>query len=359
VSRFIIVGTGAIGTYVGGCLATAGANVSFVGRQPSLDALAAQGLRITDLDGADQHVRPEALRLAQSLGGIAREFDDTTRDEMKPGEVIQSAVERRVDEALILLVCVKGGATENVAREIHKFCPAGSTVVSLQNGVENVARLKTHAPSMNILAGMVPYNVVLKAPGHTHRATSGTMLIERNPASEAFVASFAEAGLNVELRGDMTEVQWGKLLLNLNNPINALSNLPLKPQLEDRDYRRVLAALQIEALSILRAANIRPAQVGKAPPKLLPKILKLPNWLFKRAAASMLKMDASARSSMSADLYAGRPTETDDLCGAVVRLAKSMGREAPANQAMAKLINEYQAGQAWTGEKLLAALSQR
>jgi 2-dehydropantoate 2-reductase len=120
-----------------------------------------------------------------------------------------------------------------------------------------------------------------------------------------------------------------------------------------------LAALQIEALSILRAANIRPAQVGKAPPKLLPKILKLPNWLFKRAAASMLKMDVSARSSMSADLYAGRPTETDDLCGAVVRLAKSMGREAPANQAMAKLINEYQAGQAWTGEKLLAALTRR
>jgi 2-dehydropantoate 2-reductase len=340
VTSFVILGTGAIGSYIGGRLVVSGATVSFVGRKHSLDALASQGLLITDLDGLNQHIRPEALHLWQSLAQMGAE-----------------ASRKASEESAVILVCVKGGATETVAHDIQQFCRPGSTVVSLQNGVENVARLRKYAPGMRVLAGMVPYNVVLKSPSHAHRATSGTLLIEQDAASLALAPILTGAGLDTELRSDMLEVQWGKLLLNLNNPINALSNLPLKPQLEDRNYRRVLAILQLEALDILAAAGIQPAQVGKAPPRLLPKILKLPNWLFKRAAASMLKMDASARSSMSADLFSGRPTETDDLCGAVARLAASLGKAAPANSAMLTLIKNYQPDQQWSGAKLLAAVS--
>jgi 2-dehydropantoate 2-reductase len=119
----------------------------------------------------------------------------------------------------------------------------------------------------------------------------------------------------------------------------------------------VLARLQLEAMEILASAGIQPAQVGKVAPKVLPLILGLPDWLFKRAAASMLKMDASARSSMSVDLYSGRLTETNDLCGAVVRLASNQGKTAPVNSAIARLIEQYQPGQVWTGEKLLRAIS--
>ncbi len=338
-STFVIIGTGAIGSYIGGRLVASGAAVTFVGRPHALDALARHGLQVTDLDGLNQHIKPEALRLRQSLAGLGDEASGKVGDD--PG---------------VIFVCVKGGATESVARDIHTYCRPGSTVVSLQNGVENVARLRKYAQEMRVLAGMVPYNVVLKSPTHAHRATSGTLLIEQHAASVAFQPILTRAGLDTELRSDMLEVQWGKLLLNLNNPINALSNLALKPQLEDRNYRLVLAALQIEALEILAAVGIQAAQVGKAPPRLLPKILKLPNWLFKRAAASMLKMDASARSSMSIDLHSGRPTETDDLCGAVVRLAASIGREAPANLAMLTLIKHYKPDQNWSAEKLLAAI---
>jgi 2-dehydropantoate 2-reductase len=340
VKSFIVVGTGAIGSYIGGCLATAGATVHFVGRKHSITALSEVGLRVTDLDGSDVLVPSKSFHLYESLAEIGLEvFKDS-------------------GTTPIILVCVKSGATEDVARDIERYCRVGSTVVSLQNGVENVARLKAIAISMQVLAGMVPYNVMLQSAAHSHRATAGTLFIERNAASLAFLNDFIAAGLATELHSNMPEVQWGKLLLNLNNPINALSNLPLKSQLEDRNYRRVLAELQIEALKFLSLSGIEPAKVGKVAPRLLPKLLCIPNWLFVRIAGSMLKMDAKARSSMWVDLHAGRPTEIDDLCGAVVRLANKLGTVAPKNARVVELVKAYQPDQSWSGDKLLKALGE-
>jgi 2-dehydropantoate 2-reductase len=334
VGSFIVVGTGAIGSYIGGCLAAAGEDVHFVGRKHSLTAFANGGLRITNLDGFDKTLPNTSLKLYESLA------------EISPALLSQT----------VILVCVKSGATDEVGQDIERYCRAGSPVVSMQNGVTNVDRLKANAMSMQVLAGMVPYNVMLQSASHTHRATSGTLFIEQHPASLEFSKRFLAAGLPVELHANMREVQWGKLLLNLNNPINALSNLPLKTQLEDRYYRRVLAELQNEALGLLSKAKIEPAKVGRVAPRLLPKLLCLPNWVFLRLAGSMLKMDAKARSSMWVDLQAGRVTEIDDLCGAVHRLALELGTSAPKNRRMIDLVKTYQTNQEWSGKRLLTAL---
>ena len=69
-------------------------------------------------------------------------------------------------------------------------------------------------------------------------------------------------------------VQWGKLLLNLNNPVNALSGLPLRDELLQRGYRRVLAALQQEALDLLDAAHRPVAQLTPLPPRRLLMLLR-------------------------------------------------------------------------------------
>jgi 2-dehydropantoate 2-reductase len=334
VKRFIVIGAGAIGTYIGGRLAAADADLCFVGRQYSLDALGKNGLHVTDLDGFNSELAPDRLKLSTSIPTIAES-----------------------EEAPIVLVCVKSGATEAVGGDIARSLPAGSTIISMQNGVDNVERLKAIAPQMTVLAGMVPYNVVMPTANHCHRATAGRLLIEKHTTTQAIYNLFSQAGLPLELRSDMREVQWGKLLLNLNNPINALSNLPLKAQLEDRGYRRALAALQLEALGVLNLAGIRPAKVGKVSPQLLPKLLCLPNGLFRLIAASMLKMDSKARSSMWVDLQAGKNTEIDDLCGAVVRLAKSEGVDAPMNRTITSLVKSFLPGQSWSGDELFKCVT--
>ena len=97
----------------------------------------------------------------------------------------------------------------------------------------------------------------------------------------ARAADFERAGLPLQLHADLRAVQWGKLLLNLNNPVNALSGKPLREQLMECGYRQCLAALQSETLQLLRSAGITPAQVAALPPHRVPALLRLPTWLFR------------------------------------------------------------------------------
>lgn len=330
--HFIVLGAGAIGCYVGARLAAAGQRVTLVGRPRVLEPLAQGGLQVSDLDGFSAHLGPDQLHLAPDLAGV---------DLLAPA---------------VILLCVKGGATESAAHELAAACSAGTPVISLQNGVDNVARIQAGAPQLPALAGMVPYNVVMPTPNRVHRATTGSLHVQRHPVSEQVAPLFQAAGLPMELAQDMRAVQWGKLLLNLNNPVNALSNLPLRDELMDAGYRRVLAALQLEALAALDAAGIEPAKVASAPPRLLPHILRLPDWLFKLVAARMLRIDPSARSSMWDDLQRGTTTEIDDLCGAVVRLAQQHGGSAPRNAAMRGLVLQHKKGHRLSGEQMAQAL---
>jgi 2-dehydropantoate 2-reductase len=290
------------------------------------------GLSVTDLDGFKTHVPGDALQLTEHLNA------------------------RLFDQACTVLLCVKGGATSGAAQELAAVCPPDTPVISLQNGVDNADRIRAEAPLLRVVAGMVPFNVVMLPKGHVHRVTTGALHMAQQTETQALAPAWNAAGLPLELTDDMQSVQWGKLLLNLNNPVNALSDLPLRTQLMDRDYRYVVASLQTEALQALKAAGIRPAKVATAPPLWLPFILRLPNAIFTRVAARMLRMDAAARSSMWEDFQQGRVTEIDDLCGAVVRMAQAHGTQAPANAAMCRLISSHQPGQSMSGTELRAAL---
>ena len=104
------------------------------------------------------------------------------------------------------------------------------------------------------------------------------------------------------------------------------------------------------------AAGIVPAKVASAPPRLLPAILRLPDFLFKLVAARMLRIDPTARSSMWDDVQRGRTTEIDDLCGAVVRLARQHGTAAPVNAQVLQMIPAHLAGMRVTGADLRAVL---
>ncbi len=325
--RVLVMGAGSVGCFVGGRLAASGADVCFVGRPRVLGALREHGLHLTDLDGGDVRVAASALRLLPAPEGPAG----------------------------LVLLCVKSGASAGAARELAACLPAGTPVLSLQNGVANADVGAQAAPALQWLPGMVPFNIAELAPGHYHRGTAGTLAAQEHPALAPWLPVFERAGLPLKLHAVLAPVQWGKLLLNLNNPVNALSGRPLKAQLLDRHYRRVLAALQEEGLQALRAAGIRPAAVAGVSPRLLPTLLRLPTWAFRLLARRMLRIDEQARSSMADDLEQGRVTEIDALCGAVVRLARAQGVDAPLNARMMSLLAARTAG-AMSGRSMRRAL---
>src|SRR6185436_7855872 len=92
--------------------------------------------------------------------------------------------------------------------------------------------------------------------GHFRKATSGEIVLEQDART---AAALTVPGLAVRPSGDMAGVQWGKLLLNLNNAINALSGLPLRAQLSQRAWRKLIADQIAEALLATRAAGLAPA----------------------------------------------------------------------------------------------------
>ncbi|RQO63642.1 2-dehydropantoate 2-reductase [Paucibacter sp. KBW04] len=334
------MGAGSIGCYLGGLLAAAGWQVDFVGRPRVLQALRERGLALSGLGQASQRLAAAAL---------AERLHEHPPAGLRPD---------------LTLLCVKSGATAEAAALLQSALPAGSLVLSMQNGVGNAALAQAAAPALDWRAGMVPFNVAELSPGHFHRGTGGDLRVQGR-ADEALLQALQKAwqaqGLNLQLvptPAAMQAVQWGKLLLNLNNPVNALSGQPLRAELLHRGYRRCFAALQEEALDLLAAAGISPAQMTPLPPRRLLQVLRLPSPLFRLVAARMLKIDAQARSSMADDLSLGRLTEIDALCGEVVRLAQTLGRSAPLNSRMVMLVKDWPArqGRAYTQKELWSAL---
>src|SRR5690606_10165340 len=131
--------------------------------------------------------------------------------------------------------------------------------------------------------------------------------------------------------------------LNLNNAVQALSGLPLRTELLDRDLRRCVALCQAEANRVFTAAGVVPRVPLAVPAGALPVVMRLPNPLFRRLARAAVRVDADGTSSMTDDLGRGRPTEIEYLQGKVVKMAGQLGMEAPACARIVELMHEAEA----------------
>jgi 2-dehydropantoate 2-reductase len=326
----VVYGAGSIGCYIGGRLEVH-TPVRYIGRDAMLTTLREHGLSTSDYRGHASKQQGDALDLQTETPAAS--------------------------EAALVLVCVKSAATADAATQLAAVLKPGSLVISLQNGLHNAQILQAALPQCTVLAGMVPFNVVQRAPGVFHQASSGELMVQADAALARWLPVFAAAGLPLQPRDDMPAVQRAKLLLNLNNAINALAGLPLREQLSQRNGRRCLALAQREALEIFQAAGLPVARLTLLPPAWLPRVLALPDVLFSLIAARMLAIDPLARSSMWDDLKAGRRTEVDYINGEVVTLADAHGCPAPINARLCALVHAAeQSPRAWPQEALLAVL---
>lgn len=303
-----------MGCFVGGMLARGVLDVTLLVRPYILEEISRQGLLLTDFGGLDEALNSDLVKLAVAPEAMA--------------------------QADIILVTVKSGATAEIATQIASYARKDTVIVSLQNGTQNAAVLRERLPGWDVRAGMVPFNVVAMGGGRFHRGTSGDILIEKGAGGVA--RKLSVNGLEVHEVSDITSIQWGKLLINLNNALNALSDLPLRKQIMDRRWRRLMADQMEEAVSVLSAAEIDVTNpvTSAVPMSLVPKILRLPTWAFRLVAKAMLAIDPTARSSMWEDLRKGRATEIDELQGVVVALAAQHGVSVPVNARVAGLIRD-------------------
>jgi len=310
-----IAGAGSIGCFVGGMCAAAGHSIALLARPRVIQEIEASGLRLTSFEGLDRKIASSELTMSDDPAIFG--------------------------DAGVVLVTVKSADTAGMADIIARHAPADAVVVSLQNGIGNVAVLRQRLPGRRVLAGMVPFNVISAGEGRFHRSTSGDIVIEQDEAGTA--AQLSVPGLNMRPSQNIAGVQWGKLLVNLNNALNALGDLPLRKQLAQRPWRMLFADQMAEGLAAIRAEGIKPVSSTPIPAGWTPPLLRLPDAIFEVLLGRSMKIDPEARSSMWEDLQRGRATEIDYLQGVITEIAGRRGLQVPLSRRIVALIRRAEA----------------
>ncbi len=319
IMKIAIFGAGSTGCYLAGQLCLSGFDVSLICRPIIKQTiLANNGITMSDYQGFLATVMPQKMitDIEQTPTAYAA-FD-------------------------VVFVTLKCHQVSSIANTLIEITHNNSSIIFMQNGLGSFDTIKDTLKHCNLLQGITPFNVLQQTGGRFHKGTEGVFTLQQNEHTQTIQTAMQAQGFGCDLHPDMAPVIYGKLLLNLNNALNAITDLPIKQQLSQRESRRQLAGAMTEWLNVCQAANIALHQYTKVKPKWLPLILSLPNVLFTLLAKQMLDIDPQARSSMWEDIQAKRKTEIEYINGAVVRLGKQYGVNTPINRAIVAQIHKLE-----------------
>lgn len=319
--RFLILGAGAIGAYLGVSLAQAGHTVTFLARPASAAHLRAHGLRLTCCD-------------RQSVVAAPAVVDSPAAAFRLPHDV--------------LIFALKSFDTASALAELRAATDAPPPILCLQNGVDNESEIARVFGAEHVIAGTVTTAV--------GRRDAGDFVVERergvgvalgHPLSAPLLKAFNEAGLKTRGYESAGALKWSKLLTNLvGNATSAILDLSVAEIFADERLFALEQAQLRECLSVMRALHHTVVDLPGTPVRALAFGAQLPAWLARPLLRRGL---ASARGgkppSLHLDLHGGRPTEVRWLHGAVARHGAEVGVATPVNRTLAETVEALSTGQ--------------
>jgi len=301
--KLAVYGTGGVGGFFGGKLASSGADVWFIARGSQLQALQAGGLRVTSVHG-DFVVDPVTA----------------TDDPVQAGPCDY------------VLVAVKSYHTGQVATGLSPLLHDNTAVVSLQNGVDNEEKLAAAIGEERVVGGAAYIFASVSQPGMIeHTGGPATIVVGewRGGRSErvgALVDACQAAGFGAEQTGDIRSTLWAKFAFicaqagttaAIRLPIGEIRTAPASREL----FRRIAA----EVCEVARAEGIG-----------------LPGDLPDRHLAFADGLEAGSYSSLHHDLTHGHAMELEALLGEVVRRSTRAGLAAPMSEALYAVLQPWQ-----------------
>jgi len=322
--RVLVLGSGAVGGFLGGSLAAGGTAVVLVARGERGRTLVAEGLRL-------------------ERGGETRRFDLPVSDS------VAGAAATGPFDATVLAVrgMDRSAAAEDIARDL----PAGRLVVML-NGVGHEAALAARLPDHAICAGTLTAACWERAPAWVQAGEKGGVGLECRPGQACDNADLASAfragGLPARCFASGASIKWSKLLLNLLGSATTaiLGWSPARVFADRRLFRLELAAWR-EAMGVMRATGVAPVALPGYPVPLYVLLARgLPAALLQPLLGPRLAAGRGDRlPGPAVDLARGRGrTECEWLGGSVAEAASSAGLAAPINRALSGLVADLAAG---------------
>ena len=306
-SRFCIIGAGAIGGFVGARLALAGEDVTFLARGRTLEAIRASGFTLREPDGS---IHRASVRAIEAPGG------------------------ERFDTVMLAL---KAHNVAEVAHHVEDLCTDDAIVVPMQNGipfwyfnehggplagrpVESVdpeGRIRDAIPARRIVGCVVYVACEQAAPASIVHISNQRLILGEPDGSDTgrvkcLAAALERAGFQAPVIPDIRNEIWLKVWGNLSfNPVSALTRATLAGICGDTQGRELVAQMMREAEEVARRLGV----------------------VFRISIDK--RIDGAARvgdhkTSMLQDVEAGRPIEVDALVGSVVELGQLVGVPTPA-----------------------------
>ncbi|HEY2336705.1 MAG TPA: 2-dehydropantoate 2-reductase [Burkholderiales bacterium] len=292
--KIACMGSGGVGGYFGGRLLQGGHEVTFIARGRHLAAMKANGLRLNSTHG-DALLKVRAVEQPAEIGG--------------PVDVVMFGV--------------KLWDTEGAATQIKPIVGPETQVIPFQNGVESIERLRQFFPESSVMGGSayiasrIAEPGVIEHIGQMARLQFGTLVPSQRPAAEKFLAACKESKLNAEIAEDIVAANWEKFVfLVALSTATAASRAPLGVIRGDPDLRWMMEQAMRETWAVGRARGVKLAD------DFVEKRMKFAETL-----------PAEMKASMAHDLEAGNRLEAPWLCGAVARMAREAGLDAPVNRA--------------------------
>lgn len=295
--KILVMGAGAVGAYFGARLRAAGEDVVLCARGEHLRVIRERGLDIASIRGD--------LKIEIAATGSPRDF--------APYDLI--------------LFCVKAYDTDAAARAIEGCLKPGGAILTIQNGVENEAKLAALFGRDSVMGGNARVGVEILAPGQIVHLSTGHIdfgeldgrLSER---AKAIAAVFERAGMLGQLSADIMTLRWDKLVWNgAMNIVATLTRRRVGEILDDAESMKLLRTLMKEIVDVARAEGA-----------------KISDDQIDAYIAHSQKNLRALKTSTQQDLEHGRALEYEALSGAVVRAARRHGISAPANETIYALM---------------------
>jgi 2-dehydropantoate 2-reductase len=321
--NILVFGAGAIGTYIGGSLALAGHQLTFVEQPAVAELLRERGLKL-DLT-ADKR------RGARSVFEV--------RD-VEIADSLESALAGpRFDVAIFAL---KSFDTVPALEALKPFRDVLPPILSLQNGVDNEPAIAEALGADKVIYGTVTSAIGRGGPGEiTLEKMRGVGVAHVSELSARVYLAMEEAMLNCWFFPNAAEMKWSKLLTNLlANPTSAILNMSAAEVYAHPGLYRLEIEQLRECLAVMQAQGLQVVDLPGTPVRALKLAAQLPAWLSKPFLSKAAGAGRGGKMpSFHIDLYAGRPrSEVTYLHGAIVRAGEQFGVPTPVNKLLTETL---------------------
>lgn len=299
--KVAVFGAGAVGGYLGACLARGGAEVSFIARGAHLEAMREHGLTL---------VSPAGERWTIAV----RATDD-------PGEV------GPVDVVLFL---VKSYDTEEASRRLPALLSDDTVVISLQNGIDNEPKIAAVVGDHHVAGGAAYILSALEGPGVVRSGNARIVVGELEPGPPtARITRFVEVaragGIDAQAADDVRTTKWEKyVLLVAFSAVTAASQLTVGDIRGSEAASAMMRAIMVEAWSVGRAVGV-----------------PLADDLVDRQHALVLRQKDDEATSLRHDLLTGHRMELEALQGTLRRLGRENGIATPWTDAAYAILQPW------------------